>query len=483
MSLISRISDRSITVIIGGRTRSIPASSANYDALKEALKAPEPDIDLVKQLVDIPSFIAVQTNGRVQVSNDEVRLDGKPVHGLITTRILAHLHEGISITPLTNFLNLLADNPLPGVAEDLFEWLDRGDMPITDDGYIIAYKAVREDYYSHHSGKRGRVLHALNTVVTMPREEVDDNRRNECSYGLHFCSYGYLSIYNGGSKVIIVKINPADVVAIPTDYHRQKGRTWRMEVIAEVPREEMKDALVGRYVISEMGTYKSGVESTAQISDYNDNWLGDDKNGDKITEGRLRGLLAHGGIDYTAAELGIEVSAVSALVEKIDFPFENLGSIDKSVTSEPLDEIEDDDDDFDYADEEALLSGIDLATGDDDIDGQVQAELDNEEVLTFERDGRRYTINDIINGVEERGQRAYSADTGIPRSTLQGWLKQAREQQDKAFNSLSFGPVGWTAQTILDGVEQHGVTQFAKNMGVAKSTLQGWVAKARAAKG
>ena len=37
---------------------------------------------------------------------------------------------------------------------------------------------------------------------------------------------------------MILKINPADVVSIPSDHQQQKGRTWRYEVIGEVPAEE-----------------------------------------------------------------------------------------------------------------------------------------------------------------------------------------------------------------------------------------------------
>jgi hypothetical protein len=38
----------------------------------------------------------------------------------------------------------------------------------------------------------------------------------------------------GGARTVIVKINPADVVSIPTDYDNSKGRACRYEVIGEV---------------------------------------------------------------------------------------------------------------------------------------------------------------------------------------------------------------------------------------------------------
>lgn len=403
MSIISRISDKSITVVIGGRVRSVSASSVNFPKLRDALKQKPQDLDLIKDLVDIPSFIARETHGRVSVSNDEVRFENKPVHGVIATRILSHLREGIDISPLANFLDRLMNNPLEGVRDDLFEWLERGDMPVTEDGFIIAYKKVQEDYYSYHSGKRGKVLHAPNTVVTMPREEVDPDRRNECSYGLHFCSYSYLYNYYGGQgRVLIVKIDPADVVAIPTDYNRAKGRTWRMEVIDEIVPEELGDALGGRLVISKQGSYEAGVASTARISDYNDNLLGQDGNGNNITEARLRGLLAHGGIAYTAQNLGLSEDRISAWVEVIDYPLENLGT----ATDAPPQALPAPEPDTEEVVEEPAAPKAKKAKG-----------------LSFTHNGVTYTAKVVAKGVEKHGQRGFSSQTGVPRSTLQGWLK------------------------------------------------------------
>jgi hypothetical protein len=37
---------------------------------------------------------------------------------------------------------------------------------------------------------------------------------------------------------MIVKINPADVVSIPSDYDNTKGRTWRYEVVGEIAFEQ-----------------------------------------------------------------------------------------------------------------------------------------------------------------------------------------------------------------------------------------------------
>jgi hypothetical protein len=74
---------------------------------------------------------------------------------------------------------------------------------------------------------------SIGMIVEMERNEVDDNRDNTCSSGLHFCSESYLKSF-GGARTVIVKINPRDVVSIPSDYNDAKGRACRYEVIGEV---------------------------------------------------------------------------------------------------------------------------------------------------------------------------------------------------------------------------------------------------------
>ena len=75
----------------------------------------------------------------------------------------------------------------------------------------------------------------------MERYDVDDNRDNTCSTGLHFCSKDYLNSF-GGARTVIVKINPRDVVSIPSDYNQTKGRACRYEVVGEIDQDKADQA-------------------------------------------------------------------------------------------------------------------------------------------------------------------------------------------------------------------------------------------------
>jgi hypothetical protein len=70
-------------------------------------------------------------------------------------------------------------------------------------------------------------------TVEMERNQVDDDKDHTCSTGLHFCSQDYLNHFSG-ERVMILKINPRDVVSIPADYGDTKGRCCRYEVIGEL---------------------------------------------------------------------------------------------------------------------------------------------------------------------------------------------------------------------------------------------------------
>lgn len=228
----------------------------NFDKIVEALV--DGDIDEAKALLQPITVVAeplmqaasdIASNSRVKVGeitiNDwGVTIDGEHVGGYVIDQLLRFRREGLDYEPLLNFVRNLFANPSMTARNEAYQWLEAANMPITPDGHFIAYKRVRNDYKDAYSG---RYDNSVGKVVEMPRHLVDDNRRNECSAGLHFCSQGYLHAYAHAPRIMIVKINPADIVAVPEDYGRAKGRTWRYEVVGEIDENEVQ-SFVGRAV-------------------------------------------------------------------------------------------------------------------------------------------------------------------------------------------------------------------------------------------
>jgi hypothetical protein len=135
-----------------------------------------------------------------------------------------------------NFLAKLMMNPKKEIVDELYDFIVSNNMTILPNGNFLAYRKVRGDFTDFYTGTFD--YSPGNTVEQLP-SEVDTDRSQTCSRGLHFCAYSYLSEYYGNmGRIILVEISPADVGAIPTDYNNAKGRCWRMYVHQELPKDE-----------------------------------------------------------------------------------------------------------------------------------------------------------------------------------------------------------------------------------------------------
>ena len=73
---------------------------------------------------------------------------------------------------------------------------------------------------------------ALQDVLEMRRNGVCDDANLGCSSGFHAGSYEYAKGYaSNGGNLMIVEINPADVVSVPYDCSCQKLRTSKYKVV------------------------------------------------------------------------------------------------------------------------------------------------------------------------------------------------------------------------------------------------------------
>ena len=102
-------------------------------------------------------------------------------------------------------------------------------MPLTPDGNFLAYKGVRDDFSDWHSGKFGNKVGDVNE---MPRNRVCDNASIGCSDGFHAGSLDYARQYGNGGHLMVVEIDPSDVVSVPNDCDCQKLRTCKYKVVS-----------------------------------------------------------------------------------------------------------------------------------------------------------------------------------------------------------------------------------------------------------
>ena len=221
----------SITVVIGSKPHTISKSHITFQKVLDAIKAQ--DWNLVKDIIEPVKVVLNYGKGNVSVQGEELFWKGKPMHNALSNRMISMLQEGFPVEPLVNFMENLMTNPSKRAVTELYGFLEKNSLPITPDGCFLAYKKVRNDFLDIHSGTMDN---SVGKIVEMERNEVDDNKDQTCSTGLHFCSQDYLPHFGNGydSRVVILKINPADVVSIPSDYNNAKGRACRYEVVGEI---------------------------------------------------------------------------------------------------------------------------------------------------------------------------------------------------------------------------------------------------------
>lgn len=263
------IQGNNIILVLDNKQHTINNTHLSYEKIRDAVKSS--DWETVRKLINPEAAVLDFGQGNIEIKGQRLFWQGRELKNALTNKIIAMIEEGFDVEPLVNFMDNLMQNPSMTAVNELYRFLEVGNLPITPDGHFLAFKKINDDYKDVHSGtvlnkpapllteeeaaampmKGGRRNETTvevvdgETVVSMPRNAVDDQRNNTCSAGLHFCSLDYLNHFPG-SRIVILKINPADVVSIPSDYNNTKGRTWRYVVTGELetdPEDALKDAV------------------------------------------------------------------------------------------------------------------------------------------------------------------------------------------------------------------------------------------------
>jgi hypothetical protein len=246
--------DGNLTLVLNNKSYQVLPDHINYKMILDILPTATPEELL--EVVDIEKAVATFSDGLVEIKNGQVTYEGEVVHGSISKRILEFMSKGLPFQPLVNFLNNLMENPSMQSQKELYDFLEHENLAITSDGHFLAYKAVRNDFKDKY---RGTFDNSIGNIVTMQRAKVDDDRGRGCSNGLHAGALNYVANYgsvDAGDRIVIVKINPRDVVSVPTDCNCEKLRTCRYEVVAEYEGELIKPLYSSNFSYDEQDDYE-----------------------------------------------------------------------------------------------------------------------------------------------------------------------------------------------------------------------------------
>ena len=247
--MLSHIKDNNghYSVIITGKPYTFDPSHTDYDALVECVKVG--DIDAFMDVINTGVHVENWSEGNFNYLDGFLYYEDEPIRKVVTRRILEMIKGGWDHKPMLQFLDRLYANPSNRAVTEFYDWIQHKGLAITNDGYIVGYKGVavydgedqedkvgnqltRGDSVDKFTGRSFR--NNIGDAPEMKRRQVDDNCNNGCSHGLHVGTYEYACDWAGsGGRVVLVKVDPADVVSIPVSCNFQKMRCWKYEVIAE----------------------------------------------------------------------------------------------------------------------------------------------------------------------------------------------------------------------------------------------------------
>lgn len=231
-----------ITVVLDGRPYSVSSHHESFAKVRDLVIRNADPVEVLGVMQAAANVVkahvakvmkAQRLTGRLVYEDGMILYDGKPLYNHAVDTLIKFLSLGHDASALAAFIERQQLNPDLEVHDNLYAFLEHGKIPLTPDGHFLAYKAVRADYKDIHSG---RFDNAVGAKPRLPsREHVDRNRNQTCSNGLHVCSFGYLPHFaHDNGHVMICKVDPFDVVAIPSDYNNTKMRVVGYEVVGEV---------------------------------------------------------------------------------------------------------------------------------------------------------------------------------------------------------------------------------------------------------
>lgn len=143
------------------------------------------------------------------------------------------------------FLDNLHQNVNEDIRKQLFRWMQYensagNDFAITSDGCFVGYKGCTGTVLEPKSvftGKaivdgeyiEGHIPNKVGSVVQMPRATVQNDPSVGCAQGLHVGTRDYATQW--APILLLVKVNPRDVVSVPYECDSQKIRVCEYTVL------------------------------------------------------------------------------------------------------------------------------------------------------------------------------------------------------------------------------------------------------------
>ena len=235
------ITKDTLNLYLYNKTYTLQLNELNKETRKKLTTALEVDdknevYNIVDMLGLLEHYLSLDPTGSVKIKGSTLYYAQQPLHGYLSNKIMHHAKNNYPVKPLVKFLQLLFQNPsfdfdLHSYYVDyIFKFLEKEQLPITDDGHVLAYKFLNGDFTDMYSGKYDN---SPGSYVYMDRSEVDHDPSKACSSGLHVGTYNYCA-RPSHKKVVVCKISPKDICCVPQDHDFEKMRCCAYYVLGEL---------------------------------------------------------------------------------------------------------------------------------------------------------------------------------------------------------------------------------------------------------
>lgn len=237
----------------------VPDTHPRFNDILELLRSGNATDEAVETMVNtllVAGRKLSTITDRVSVAPYGVFFDGVPLRTELADVLLEMVKNNQldRLNSVAKFLeNAAANQTMEGI-DALYRWIQNRDLVITPEGNFLGYKAITRNSegkpVSITAGKalvngevfEGQIPNNVGDTVSMPRDEVTDRTSVNCGPGLHAGTYAYAQWFKNlggwGNRddrfIILVEMNPRDVVSVPSDHNCAKLRVSKYKVLEEI---------------------------------------------------------------------------------------------------------------------------------------------------------------------------------------------------------------------------------------------------------
>jgi hypothetical protein len=240
------LTESGVMVLKNNTRLSATKDHINYQKILERIK--ENNFNNIEQLFKIKATFEKLFNVTIK-NGREVYYKNKRLHNSLTSRILTYVRDGLPYRSWVCFLDKLMENPSEYCRNQLFSYVELYGLPIDNDGFVYAWKAVNKDLWDKYTGNTHQ--YKVGKIIKMDRNKCDKDAKVACGKGLHSGETSYVVGYgdNNDDRFVLIRFSPKDVMSCPADSSWRKLRLCKLRVMREVKKEDvlpLKDKFMGK---------------------------------------------------------------------------------------------------------------------------------------------------------------------------------------------------------------------------------------------